>query len=147
MPMPTHMRMPWMRTIVRRRSQQAPRLRSWRAMLVPAALMVAAAIPVGAWKLGPWRASTPTAPAARPQPAAPPVNPGEARRRADFAAMQTFRPGYAFWQHVFTIPDGRIAFGSAVDGRLLAIFPAKGDWTRQAVWADPTLAHILEGQR
>ena len=26
-------------------------------------------------------------------------------------------------------------------------FPTKGDWTRQAVWADPTLAHILEGQQ
>ena len=60
--------------------------------------------------------------------------------------MQTFRPGYPFWQHVFTLPDHSIAFGSAVDGRLLAIFPAKGDWTREAVWADPALAHILEGQ-
>ena len=37
------------------------------------------------------------------------------------------------------IPDGSIAFGSAVDGRLLATFPAKGDWTRKAVWADPEL--------
>jgi len=116
-------------------------------MLVLAALMVAAAIPVGAWKLGPWRASTPTAPAARPQPAAPPVNPVEARRRADFAAMQTFRPGYPFWQHVFTLHDGSIAFGSASDGRLLATFPAKGDWTRHAVWTDPALASILDGQR
>ena len=69
-----------------------------------------------------------------------------ARRRADVAAMQAFRPGYPFWQHVFTIPDGSIAFGSAVDGRLLATFPAKGDWTRRAVWTDPTLAHILDGQ-
>ena len=60
--------------------------------------------------------------------------------------MQTFRPGYAFWQHVFMLPDHSIAFGSGVDGRLLAIFPAKGDWTREAVWADPALAHILEGQ-
>ena len=64
-------------------------------------------------------------------------NPVDARRRADFAAMQAFRPGYAFWQHVFTIPDHSIAFGSAVDGRLLATFPAKGVWTRQAVWSDP----------
>ena len=71
----------------------------------------------------------------------------EARRRADFAAMQAFRPGYAFWQHVFTIPDGSIAFGSAVDGRLLATFPAKGVWTRQAVWGDPAIARILDGQR
>ena len=61
--------------------------------------------------------------------------------------MKTYRPGYAFWQHVFTMPDGRIAYGSAVDGRLLATFPAKGEWTRHAVWVDPTVAHILDGQR
>jgi hypothetical protein len=36
---------------------------------------------------------------------APVENPVEARRRADFAAMQTFRPGYAFWRHVFTLPS------------------------------------------
>ena len=57
-----------------------------------------------------------------------------------------FRPGYPFWQHVFTLPDHSITFGSTVDGRLLATFPVKGDWTRQAVWADPALAHILDGQ-
>src|SRR5436190_3406203 len=71
----------------------------------------------------------------------------EARLRADVAAMQAFRPAYPFWRHVFIIPDGRIAFGSAVDGRLLATFPAKGDWTRDAKWADLTLAHLLAGQR
>src|SRR5436190_2310421 len=70
----------------------------------------------------------------------------EARLRADVAAMQAFRPAYPFWRHVFIIPDGSIAFGSAVDGRLLATFPARGEWTRHAVWADPTLAGILEGQ-
>jgi hypothetical protein len=70
----------------------------------------------------------------------------QARLRADLAAMQTFRPGYAFWQHVFTIRDGSIAFGSAVDGRLLATFPVRGDWTRQAVWSDPTIARILDDQ-
>src|SRR5262245_62950719 len=73
-------------------------------------------------------------------------SPVEVRRRADFAAMQTFRPGFEFWRHIFTLPDGSIAFGSAVDGRLLATFPAKGDWIRQAVWADPSLAHTLDGQ-
>src|SRR4029453_12365348 len=70
----------------------------------------------------------------------------QARLRADLAAMQTFRPGYAFWQHVFTIRDGSIAFGSAVDGRLLATFPGRGDWTRQAVWSDPPIARILDDQ-
>src|SRR4029453_3885645 len=34
---------------------------------------------------------------------------------------------------------------SAVDGRLLATFPARGDWTR-AAWIDPTLAHTLDGR-
>jgi len=70
----------------------------------------------------------------------------EARRRADFAAMQKFRPGFEFWRYVFTMPDGSIAFGSAVDGRLLAAFPVKGDWTRHARWTDPGLAGILDGQ-
>jgi hypothetical protein len=74
------------------------------------------------------------------------ANPIEARRRADFAAMQTFRPGYAFWQHVFTLPDHTIAYGSGVNGRLLAIFPEKGDWTRDAVWIDPALGAILKRQ-
>ena len=111
-------------------------------MVVLAAL--AAGIPLAAWNVAPRVVSTPATPSA-PRP--PADNPVEARRRADFAAMQTFRPGYGFWQHVFTIPDGRIAFGSAVDGRLLATFPAKGDWTREAAWADPTVARVLEGQR
>jgi len=70
----------------------------------------------------------------------------QARLRADVAAMQKFRPSYPFWRHVFTIPDGSIAFGSAVDGRLLATFPAKGDWSRRAVWTDPTIARTLDGR-
>jgi hypothetical protein len=70
----------------------------------------------------------------------------QARRNDDFGAMETFRPGHSFWQHIFTIPDGHIAFGSAVDGRLLAVFPTKGDWTREAEWHDPALARILAGQ-
>jgi hypothetical protein len=65
----------------------------------------------------------------------------------DYGAMKTFRPGYSFWQHIFTIPDGSIAFGSAIDGRLLAVFPARGDWARQADWKEPALAHLLDGQR
>ena len=68
-----------------------------------------------------------------------------ARLRADVAAMQAFRPRYPFWRHIFTIPDGSIAFGSAADGRLLATFPAKGDWSAHAVWADPAIARKLEG--
>src|SRR5262245_58970215 len=81
-----------------------------------------------------------------PQEPQSPESPIDARRRADFDAMRTFRPGYAFWQHVFTLPDHSIAYGSGVNGRLLAIFPATGDWRRKARWADPRLTHILDNQ-
>jgi hypothetical protein len=116
-----------------------------KAILVLAAL--AAAIPVAAWNVVTRRSSAKVAAAASAHAPDAADNPVEARRRADFAAMEAFRPGYAFWQHVFIIPDGSIAFGSAVDGRLLATFPAKGVWTRQAVWGDPAIARILDGQR
>ena len=86
----------------------------------------------------------PASPATRgPEAAGDPVH---ARLRADVAAMQAFRPRYPFWRHVFTIPDGAIAFGSAADGRLLATFPARGDWSGRAAWTDPTIARTLDGQ-
>jgi hypothetical protein len=44
-----------------------------------------------------------------------------ARLQGDLDAMQAYRPGYQFWRHVFTIPDGRVVFGSATDGRRLAV--------------------------
>jgi hypothetical protein len=69
------------------------------------------------------------------------------RWQSDLTALQSFRPGYAFWQHVFIVPDGNIAFGSAVDGRLLAIFPVKGDWTREGTWMETSLAHLLKGRK
>ena len=120
-------------------------MHSMKTKMIVAIAALIAAIPLAAWTVGPAR---PGAPAATPAPTSHvPTDPGETRRRADFAAMKTYRPGYAFWQHVFTMPDGRIAYGSAVDGRLLATFPAKGEWTRHAVWVDPTVAHILDGQR
>ena len=62
-----------------------------------------------------------------------------ARRRDDFVAMQTFRPGYPFWQHVFTLPDRLIAFGSTVDGRLRDLPRERGLDARGRV-ADPALA-------
>ena len=71
----------------------------------------------------------------------------EKRRNDDFETLQAFRPGYRFWQHIFTIPDGSIAFGSAIDGRLLAVFPTRGDWLRDAEWTDPSLANLLAGRR
>jgi hypothetical protein len=114
-------------------------------MLALAAL--AAAISMGTPKIGIRRASAHVATASTnrsPNDAAAIV---AARRRDDFAAMQAFRPGYSFWQHVFTLPDHSIAFGSAADGRLLATFPTKGDWTRGGVWTDPALAHVLDNQQ
>jgi hypothetical protein len=68
-----------------------------------------------------------------------------ARLDRDLAAVQMFRPAYPFWQHIFTIPDGRIAFGSAQDGRLLAIFPTTGDWARDGVWEEQALNGFLNG--
>ena len=71
----------------------------------------------------------------------------QARRAEDLAAIIRYRPGYQFWRHVFTIPDGHVAYGSAVDGRLLVVFPTKGDWLTQADWKDTTLAHVLDGKK
>jgi len=67
------------------------------------------------------------------------------RFEEDLQAVRTFRPGYAFWQYVFRIPDGSIAFGSALDGRLLAVFPTGGNWSRDSVWTDDSLAGLLSG--
>lgn len=86
----------------------------------------------------------------------PPVNAEDAlsaaqrfaRVRAldDVTALQAHRPSYPFWRHIFTIPDGAIVYGSAEDGRLLATFPARGDWTRDAIWNDASLRDTLTGQ-
>ena len=61
------------------------------------------------------------------------------RLAADIEALEVHRPGYQFWQQIFTIADGSIAFGSGTDGRLLAVFPSKGDWGT-GKWNDPELA-------
>ena len=53
----------------------------------------------------------------------------------DLEAMRLYRPSYEFWHHVFSIPNGRIAYGSALDGSLLATFPGRGDWLENAVWS------------
>jgi len=121
------------------------RITQTRAIRTKAVLVAAliATIPVAASSVGGHRADE-AAPRATPRPV---ENPVDARRRADFAAMRSYRPGYPFWQHVFTLHDGSIAYGSAADGRLLAMFPAKGDWNRQAVWVDPSLAHVLDDEQ
>jgi hypothetical protein len=71
----------------------------------------------------------------------------QGRLELDVVALERFRPGYAFWQHIFTIPDGSVAYGSAQDGRLLAIFPSRGDWSREGRWTDPSLAASMNGRR
>jgi hypothetical protein len=113
------------------------------------AVAIAAAIPIAASKVTGNRVVALTMAGADPATATAPTAADIAaeRRRNDFAAMQTYRPGYPFWQHVFTLPDRSIAFGSATDGRLLALFPAKGEWTRNAKWSNPELARALGGQR
>ena len=77
--------------------------------------------------------------------AADPQRQVEARLQADLEVVQMFRPAYPFWQHIFMVPDGRIAFGSENDGRLVVTFPSNGDWTRGAQWTDPALAVSLSG--
>ncbi|HEY7502363.1 MAG TPA: hypothetical protein VH740_27830 [Vicinamibacterales bacterium] len=117
-----------------------------RTKALLALAMVCLAIPLSAsnvitrWMSG---SAETTTPVARPATAADVV---QARLREDIAALDIFRPGYSFWRHVFTIPDGSIAFGSAADGRILATFPVKGDWMRADVWADPAFARVLDGE-
>ena len=132
------------RSVMPRHIIRRPTIRT-KAILALAALT--AAIPVAAWNVsrpleregrpcgvGRMRRTQRTTPSKRAgAPTSPPCRPsGQA---------------IAFWQHVFTTPDGSIAFGSAVDGRLLATFPARGVWTRHAVWVDPAIARVLDGQR
>ena len=69
------------------------------------------------------------------------------RFQQDLRAMERFRPGYAFWQHVFTVPDGSILFASATDGHVLGIAPAKGDWAESVRWMDASFTNLLEGHR
>jgi hypothetical protein len=69
------------------------------------------------------------------------------RLHADLETVKTYRPAYAFWQYIFLVPDGHIAYGSARDGRLLATFPTNGDWIRDGDWADPSLRPLVAGHR
>ena len=117
-----------------------------RAKAILALALACLAIPLTASNVTIRRSSAKTGSTAAirtPQTAAETV---QARLRADVASMQAFRPGYPFWRHVFTIPDGSIAFGSARDGRLLATFPARRDWRHGAVWTDRTIARIFDGR-
>ena len=63
------------------------------------------------------------------------------RLRADLAAMEQYKPGYEFWRHVFTIPDGRIVFGSAVDGRRLEVTRMLRSDARESIASELERAH------
>ncbi len=69
------------------------------------------------------------------------------RLETDLVSMQRFSPSYPFWYHVFTKPDGSVAFGSAANGRLLVTFPVRGNWKRNGTWEDPSLAKALDSAR
>ena len=92
------------------------------------------------------RAPEPAPEAAPSLPAGPARDHARARLAADLVALREFRPSYPFWQHIFTVPDGHVAFGSREDGRLLATFPARGNWQRAGEWEDPALAAAVAGR-
>jgi hypothetical protein len=69
------------------------------------------------------------------------------RVEQDVVALDRFRPGYAFWQHVFLIPDGSVAFGRGDNGGLLAVFPTTADWTRVGRWTDEAQSGLLVGTK
>ncbi len=121
-----------------------------------AALVVLGVLAAGAtWVSAPLRAQTDEEPppagelvAAVADPAVPAYTDlTRARYDADLTALGATRPHYAFWQHIFSIPDGHIVFGSGTDGRLLATFPTRGNWVRDGEWTEPGLADTLAGRR
>jgi hypothetical protein len=69
------------------------------------------------------------------------------RLHADLETVKAYRPAYSFWQYIFQVPDGHIAYGSARDGRLLATFPTNGDWIKDGEWADLSLKSLVVGHR
>lgn len=89
--------------------------------------------------------------AAKPALAAPEARPAaeslrlhiETRLETDLAALERYRPSYSFWSNVFTTRDGSVVFGSARDGRLLATLPVRGDWSREGLWEEPSLAELI----
>jgi hypothetical protein len=68
-----------------------------------------------------------------------------ARLARDLEAVARFRPGFTFWQYIFTTPDGAVLYASAEDGRLLARFPERGDWKRDARFEEGALSSLVSG--
>ena len=71
---------------------------------------------------------------------------GQQRADEDLAALRVVRPSYPFWQHVFTVPDGAVVFGSARQGELLGFVPSRGDWTSEGTWLIPDHAAVVREQ-
>jgi hypothetical protein len=70
-----------------------------------------------------------------------------ARLADDVAAVRKYRPGYSFWQYVFTTPDGTVLYARAEDGRVVARFPENGDWLRGADFENGALSSLLTSTR
>src|SRR5262245_13232536 len=108
--------------------------------LLAVALSALASLPLAA------QVAVPTAPVAADDALSSAGVAARVRMQDDLAALQAYRPEYPFWRYIFTVPDGAVIFGSAVDGRLLATFQVRGDWTRDGVWEVASLAETLSGQ-
>jgi hypothetical protein len=88
-----------------------------------------------------------------PAPAVEEVVPAEdavefftgARFHGDVLALERYRPGYRFWTHVFSNPDGSIVFGSAETGALIASFPSGGDWSRDGRFLQDGVENLVAG--
>lgn len=65
------------------------------------------------------------------------------RVTGDVMALDRYRPGYSFWTHVFSRPDGEVVYGSAETGALLAAFPSYGDWIREGRWENDGLSDLV----
>ena len=133
------------RSVLQARPAQGQPAAPVQASSAPAEEPAAGQAPAAGEPTAAGAAAEPQEPAGSAEPAALPFL--AARYRADLAAIAEHRPAHPFWQHVFTVSDGRILFGSEVDGRLLANFPARGSWAREGIWFDPALENLLDGVR
>ena len=70
------------------------------------------------------------------------------RRDADIASLQKFRPGYPFWRHVFSIPDGHVVFGSAADGRRLEVIRSASMDRRESIASEleAEAGHVIHNE-
>ena len=139
--------------LVRSLTQRPTRVLAPLAALIPVGLILAGLAgetgsPVVARAQSPTDAGPPV-PAYLAAPAgslAAAVAYGQARYEDDIASFEVHRPAYRFWQHIFSIPDGSVVYGSAADGHLVATFPQRGNWARVGEWVNPALESVLAGE-